>query len=72
MYDVIGRLSTASAEENRRHCLFSPAHRFARVVFRRQVNAGIGRNQATKTALKTTGRSAEPVCGETVFALLSI
>ncbi len=37
MYDVIGRLSTASAEENQRHSLFSPAHRFARVVFTRQV-----------------------------------
>ncbi len=64
-------ISTASAEDKRlllHHCLFSPAHQFVHVVFRR------GEHRSTqkpndKDAPKTTRCCAVPSCGKTVFAL---
>ncbi len=59
-YNVIVRLNTASAEDQRlllHCCLFSPAHQFANVVFTREANAGLCRNQTIKMASKTTRRA---------------
>ncbi len=57
-------VNTASTVKDQRpllhHCLFSPTHRFAHVVWiMKETNAGLRRNQTIKMAQKTTKCSAK-------------
>ncbi len=69
LYDVIVRLSTASAALDqhllRHHCLFSSAHRFVYVMFMREAYkcTGLCRNQTINMSLKTR-HCPVPSCGK--------
>ncbi len=69
LYDVIVRLSTTSAaldqHQLRHHCLFSSAHRFAYIMFMREVNecTSLCRTQTINMSLKTK-HCPVPSCGK--------
>ncbi len=58
LYDVIVWLNPASAEQDQcqHHWLLSPAHWFVHVMFMREANAGLRRNQMIKMAPNTRRR----------------